>query len=222
MLLPFHAVVPDKVFPFQLCSMHLFQTSVPCSCSRQSISILTLFHASVPDFRSMQLFQIKVSGSSAIPCFCSRLPFHAVFHSLFHSILCSIPYSIPCSMPGLSWVCDCGISWSYSLTIFFSNRPKSHCSCCIGAHLNVLYDLQHGFWEKRSCKTQFIMLIEKNFQKYMQPRKQAYLWLLVFCGSSLSWYALCVILAFPGHTFGPLGGFFSSGCLWVRILFFVS
>ena len=49
----------------------------------------------------------------------------------------------------------------------------------------------------------------KNFQKYMQPRKQAYLWLLVFCGSSLSWYALCVILAFPGHTFGPLGGFFS-------------
>ena len=133
MLLPFHAAVSDKVFPFQLCSMHLFQTSVPCSCSRQSISILTLLHASVPDFRSMQLFQIKLRvpvlfhasvpdfrsmqlfrtkyfRSSSVPCICSRLPFHAVFHSILCSIPYSIPYSIPCSIPGLSGVCDCGIS----------------------------------------------------------------------------------------------------------------
>ena len=33
------AAVPDKIFQFQLCSMHLFQTSGPYSCSRQRISV---------------------------------------------------------------------------------------------------------------------------------------------------------------------------------------
>ena len=78
----FHAAIPNTVYPFQLCSMQLLLTSVPCSCSRQRIQYTLLehilvpdqFHAFVLDFRSMQLF-----------------------HFPFHSILCSIPYSIPCS-----------------------------------------------------------------------------------------------------------------------------
>ena len=79
--LPFNAAVPDKVFPFQLCSMHLFLTSIHCSCSRQNISIPALFHASVPDFYSIQLFQTKVFLfqcysmhllQTSVPCSCSR------------------------------------------------------------------------------------------------------------------------------------------------------
>ena len=29
--------------------------------------------------------------------------------------------ALPCGVMGLSAVCDCGISWSYTLTIFVSN-----------------------------------------------------------------------------------------------------
>ena len=69
---------------FQICSMHLFWTTVPCSCSRQSISVPALSHASVPDFRSMQLLRTKVFRfqhcsmhlfQTSIPCSCSRQSF---------------------------------------------------------------------------------------------------------------------------------------------------
>ena len=64
----------------------LFQTSVPCSCSRQSISVLALFHAAVPDFSSVQLFQTKVFPFQLS----SRLPFHAaVPDKVFPFQLCS-------------------------------------------------------------------------------------------------------------------------------------
>ena len=42
---------------------------------------------------------------------------------------------------------------------------------------NILYDLQHGFREKRSCETQLIMLIDE-LSKNMQSRKQTNLILL--------------------------------------------
>ena len=83
--------------------MLLFKTSVPCRCSRQSISIPDLFHACVPDFRSMQLFQSKYFRSSSGPCICSRLPFHAVVpDKVFPFQLCSMHLfqtSVPCSVP---------------------------------------------------------------------------------------------------------------------------
>ena len=89
--LPFHATVPDKVFSFQLCSMHLFLTSVPYNCSRQSISVPNLFYATVPDFSSMQLFQTKYFRSRSVPCNCYRLPFHAaVPDKVFSFQLCSM------------------------------------------------------------------------------------------------------------------------------------
>ena len=44
---------------------------------------------------------------------------------------------------------------------------------------NILYDLQHGFREWRSCETQLIMLIDK-LSKNMQSRKQTDLILLDF------------------------------------------
>ena len=84
-------------------SVHLFQTSVPCSCSRQStcISVPDLFHASVPDFRSMQLFQTKYFRSRSVPCICSRLPFlAAVTDKVFPFQICSmhlLQTSVPCS-----------------------------------------------------------------------------------------------------------------------------
>ena len=42
---------------------------------------------------------------------------------------------------------------------------------------NILYDLQHGFREKRSCETQLIMLTDE-LSKNMQSRKQKDLILL--------------------------------------------
>ena len=47
------------------------------------------------------------------------------------------------------------------------------------ANSNILYDLQHGFREKRSCETQLIMLIDE-LSKNMQSRKQSDLILLDF------------------------------------------
>ena len=47
------------------------------------------------------------------------------------------------------------------------------------ANLNILYDLQHGFREKRSCETQLIMLIDEH-SKNRQSRKQTDLILLDF------------------------------------------
>ena len=44
---------------------------------------------------------------------------------------------------------------------------------------NILYDLQHGLREKRSCKIQLIMLIDE-LSKIMQSRKQTCLILLDF------------------------------------------
>ena len=32
--------------------------------------------------------------------------------------------------------------------------------------LDILYDLQHGFREKRSCETQLIMLVDELTKKY--------------------------------------------------------
>ena len=146
MLLPFHAAVPDKVFPFQLCSILLFQTSAPCSCSRQSISIPTLFHASVPDFRSMQLFLIKVFGfqcysmhlfQTSVLCSCSRqsISVPALFHASvpdFCSMQCSIPYSIPFCVPFHVPFRGClrfliVVFPDHTHLLFFSNRPKLHC-----------------------------------------------------------------------------------------------
>ena len=52
----------------------------------------------------------------------------------------------------------------------------------ISRHLtdqNILYDLQHGFRERRSCETQLIMLIDE-LSKNMQSRKQTDLVLLDF------------------------------------------
>ena len=37
--------------------------------------------------------------------------------------------------------------------------------------LDILYDLQHGFREKRSCETQLIILVDE-LAKYMQMGKQ--------------------------------------------------
>ena len=45
--------------------------------------------------------------------------------------------------------------------------------------LNILYELQHGFRERRSCDTQLIMLVDK-LSKNMQTRKQTDLILLDF------------------------------------------
>ena len=44
---------------------------------------------------------------------------------------------------------------------------------------NILYELQHGFREKRSCETQLIMLIHELLQT-MQKSKQTDLILLDF------------------------------------------
>ena len=44
---------------------------------------------------------------------------------------------------------------------------------------NILFDLQHGFREKRSCETQLIMLVDK-LAKNMQAKKQTDLILLDF------------------------------------------
>ena len=77
----FHVPFRVLVIGREVCSMHLFQISVPCICSRLP------FHASVPDFRSMHLLQ------TSIPCICSRLPFHASapdFHSM-HLLQTSVP-----------------------------------------------------------------------------------------------------------------------------------
>ena len=45
--------------------------------------------------------------------------------------------------------------------------------------LDILYDLQHGFREKRSCETQLIMLVDE-LAKNMQMGKQTDLILLDF------------------------------------------
>ena len=45
--------------------------------------------------------------------------------------------------------------------------------------LNILYDLQHGFREKRSCETQLIMLVDE-LAKHMHMSKQTDLILLDF------------------------------------------
>ncbi|MCG8078525.1 MAG: reverse transcriptase family protein, partial [Candidatus Thiodiazotropha taylori] len=57
--------------------------------------------------------------------------------------------------------------------IVASNMTK-HLNCN-----NILYELQHGFRERRSCETQLIMLIDK-LSKNMQSRKQTDLILLDF------------------------------------------
>ena len=44
---------------------------------------------------------------------------------------------------------------------------------------NILSELQHGLWEKRSCETQLIMLVDE-LSKSMQSGKQTYLILLDF------------------------------------------
>ena len=80
--------------------MHLFQTSVPCSCSRQSIFIPDLFHVSVQDFRSMQLFQTKYFRFRSVPCICSRLPFHAAVPDKVFPFQTSVPCS--CSRQSIS------------------------------------------------------------------------------------------------------------------------
>ena len=38
--------------------------------------------------------------------------------------------ALPCDATGLSAVCDCGISWSYSLTIFGTNFQNPNSSSC--------------------------------------------------------------------------------------------
>ena len=45
--------------------------------------------------------------------------------------------------------------------------------------LNILYELQHGFRERRSCETQFIMLVDE-LSKNMQMGKQTDIILLDF------------------------------------------
>ena len=45
--------------------------------------------------------------------------------------------------------------------------------------LDILYELQHGFRERRSCETQLIMLVDE-LSKYMQMGKQTDLILLDF------------------------------------------
>ena len=45
--------------------------------------------------------------------------------------------------------------------------------------LDILYDLQHGFREKRSCETQLIMLVDE-LAKNMQMGKETDLILLDF------------------------------------------
>ena len=89
--LPFHTAVPDKEVPFQIRSMQLLQTSVPYSYSRQSISVPDLFHATVTDFRFIQLFQTKYFRSRSVPCNCYRLPFHTIVpDKVFPFQICSM------------------------------------------------------------------------------------------------------------------------------------
>ena len=45
------------------------------------------------------------------------------------------------------------------------------------ANSNILFELQHGFREKRSCETQLVMLVDE-ISKNMQMGKQTYLILL--------------------------------------------
>ena len=47
------------------------------------------------------------------------------------------------------------------------------------ANFNILFELQHGFREKRSCETQLVMLVDK-ISKNMQMEKQTDLILLDF------------------------------------------
>ena len=49
----------------------------------------------------------------------------------------------------------------------------------LNTELDILYDLQHGFREKRSCETQLIMLVDE-LAKHMQMGKQTDLILLDF------------------------------------------
>ena len=46
------------------------------------------------------------------------------------------------------------------------------------AYFNILFELQHGFREKRSCETQLVMLVDE-ISKSMQMGKQTDLILLV-------------------------------------------
>ena len=53
----------------------------------------------------------------------------------------------------------------------------------VAKHLDsngLMYDLQHGFRERRSCETQLISLVEDLARKTSQKKKQTGLILLVF------------------------------------------
>ena len=74
-----------------------------------------------------------------------------------------------------------------------STLPLSHC-----APYNILYDLQHGFHEKRSCETQLIQLVE-----YLASGKQSDLILLDF---SKALFCLFVLMLYiPVNNFQSLG-----------------
>ena len=58
----------------------------------------------------------------------------------------------------------------------------AHCCFSVAKHfteLDILYDLQHGFREKRSCETQLTMLVDE-LAKNMQMDKRTDLILLDF------------------------------------------
>ena len=69
-----------------------------------------------------------------------------------------------------------------SLTCFLCKVLEHIIAFSLSKHftdLNILYDLQHGFRERRSCEIQFIMLVDE-LSKNMQMGKQTDLILLDF------------------------------------------
>ena len=69
-----------------------------------------------------------------------------------------------------------------SLTCVLCKVPEHIVASSISKHfteLNIFYELQHGFRERRSCETQRIMLIDE-LSKTMQMGKQTDLILLDF------------------------------------------
>ena len=50
--------------------------------------------------------------------------------------------------------------WFYLAHLVFSKYGAAIPSKHLDKH-NILYDLQHGFWERRSCETQLIQLVDE-------------------------------------------------------------
>ena len=107
--------------------------------------------------------------------------------------------ALPPSAMGLSAVCDCGISWSYSLTIFLSMYLDPHLNWGWGWHheIGLSPPVTYFYWPFQGG-TSFVDL------------------LCVFCALCFSWFRVCSLLPCC-HLLGkgwPLGS-----CWWCLLYF---